>query len=191
MAENLIIKTEPGIGEALPTDSPIYLYISTGPDVAKKTMVDLTSDFYTEESAVKWLDMNGFTNYTVDYVKSEMPAGKVISQSVPAGKSVAVTDPIIILISSGNETNVTVPPSATEEPEDYVSKRVMIELPNILEEDSVISIYRDGVLIEERDVPAGTVSTEFLLSGKETMEFEVTLGTVSWTIEVNFNEFEE
>lgn len=189
--KGLIIKTEPGLGEALPTDGQISLYVSTGPNVKKVTMVDLTSNYYTEESARKWLDINGFTNYTVQYLESTKPEGKVISQSVAAGKTVEVTTPIIILVSAGSETPVTVPPPATEEPEDYVSKRVEVKLPEIPEEAAVLGIYRDGALIEERDIPAGTVKTEFILRGKGVMTFELRIGDESWTIDVDFDEPEE
>ena len=189
--EGLIIRTEPGVGEPLPAEGKIILYVSTGASVKTVVMVDLTADFYTEESAIRWLEMNGFTNYTVAYVKSEMPAGKVLSQTVVAGKTVAVTQPIIILVSEGDEKPIVIPPSATEEPEDYVPKRVTIEIPATMQEDTVLSVYREDVLIEERQIPVGTVSTEFILSGKGVMEFEIVLGKESWTIEVDFDELEE
>ena len=183
-----IIKTEPGVGESIPADSPVYLYVSKGPEVKTVTMVDLTSDFYTEDSAVNWLDKNGFTNYNVQYVESTKAAGKVVSQSVTAGRVVDVTSPIILLISLGPNGGGGVQTPPSEDPEDYVSKSVVVPFPEPLEEDSVISIYRDGSLIEQRNVPAGTVSTEFTLSGTGMMEFEVQLGNVRWTIEVEFTE---
>ena len=184
-----VIRTDPMEGEALPEDGEaIKLYISLGPVSKKVTMVDLTSDFYNETSAVKWLDMNGFKNYSVQYVDSEKPMGKIVSQSVPAGQTVDVSSVIVLLVSGGSEEQPTAPPMETTDPEDYVSRLVTVELPEDADKNYTLSIYRDGVLVEERDIPVGTLSAQFNLSGKGLMNFEVRLSTgQKWTLQVDFD----
>ena len=186
--EGYIIRTNPEQGEVLPTDEPIYLYISNGPKSVMKQMVDLTSDFYDEESAVKWLIMNGFSNYLVQYIESDKPAGKVVSQSVEAGTSVDVTTYIVLLVSSSDMgTTPTVPDVSSKDPENYVSKLVDIALPDDLTEPYTVSVFREGVLIEEREIPVGTIYTQFNLTGTGVMTFEVRLSTgISWSVEVDF-----
>ena len=184
-----IIRTSPGEGEVLGDNDPIYLWVSTGPAVKTVTMVDLTSDFYNESSAVNWLVMNGFNNYTVQHVESTKPAGKVIAQNIEAGRTVDVTTHVVLLVSKSNEVP-TEPPvvyPSDKDPETYVPKLVEIQLPQDILEDYVISIYRDGILVEERNIPAGTVTTQFTLTGEGIMTFEVRLSTgLTWTMDVDF-----
>jgi serine/threonine-protein kinase len=189
--KDCVIRTDPMRGETIPADEPIYLYVSKGPKAVYKTMVDLTSDFYNEESACKWLELNGFTNYEVIYVDSDKPEGKVISQSIRVGASVDVNAYIVLLVSGSEPPPPTTKPViSTEDPEGYVSQIVTIDLPSDKTEDYVISIYReDDTLVEERDVPAGTLSTQVSLTGIRTMRFRVQLSTgESWTVTVDFGE---
>ena len=44
-------------------------------------------------------------------------------------------------------------------------------------------------LLEEREIPVGTISTEFEVSGKGVMEFELRINDANpWTVEVDFDE---
>jgi len=54
-------------------------------------------------------------------------------------------------------------------------------LPTDRQEDYTVTIYREGVLMEERVIPAGTVSTEFRVSGKDTMNFAVLIDNEPYT----------
>ena len=55
-----------------------------------------------------------------------------------------------------------------------------------------MSLYREGVLVEERVIPVGTVSTEFRVSGKDTMKFSVLIDNEPYTtINVSFIEEDE
>ena len=184
-----VIRTDPVEGEPLVAGEPISIWISSGPEVKTVTMVDLTSDFYNETSAENWLIMNGFTNYEIQHIESTKPAGKVVSQSVKAGQVVSVNTFVVLVVSGIQEVppTPTVPPTVTEDPIDYVSKVVTVALPEEITEAYVLGIYRDGVLIEERDIPVGTLSTQFNLSGKDIMTFELRMSTgESWTIQVDF-----
>ena len=185
-----VIRTSPGQGEVINDGEAIYLWISTGPAVKSVTMVDFTSDFYNEDSAVNWLIMNDFENYTVQYVESTKPAGKIVSQNVVAGKTVSVTTHIVLLVSKPTETqpNRPVVHPSDKDPETYVSKLVEIALPVEMLEEYTISIYRGEELVEERVIPVDTVSAQFNLTGEGVMTFEVKLSTgESWTIDVDFD----
>jgi hypothetical protein len=85
----------------------------------------------------------------------------------------------------GDPTDPTFPP---DDP-DLVYKVVTVELPGEMEEDYVLTIWLDGELVEEREIPAGTVSTEVELKGKGIMEFEAKIDDGDpWPIEVDFDE---
>jgi serine/threonine-protein kinase len=184
-----IIRTDPVKNEPIEEGQSIQLWVSTGPSIVTKTMVDFTSDFYTEESAIRWLERNGFANYSVERVESDKTAGKVISQSIAPGKTVPVNTEIILVVSSGSQSSQGKDDPVTDIPEDYVPKLVDVKLPENITEDCVLSVYQDDKLVEERKILAGTISTQFTLYGKDTMEFTLMIGTtVQWTIEVNFNE---
>lgn len=52
-----------------------------------------------------------------------------------------------------------------------------------------MSIWQDVELIEERMIYAGTISTQFELTGKGTVVYTLMINNLtSWTIEVNFDE---
>ena len=187
--EGRVIRTDPEAETPLTDVGIIKIYVSSGPKSKSVTMVDFTSAFYNEESAVAWLISNGFNNYTVQYVESNVPAGKVISQSVTPGKIVDVNTMVVLLVSKAAETQPpTQPPTIVTDPEDYVSKRVEITLPQNINHDYVLSIYRGDTLIEERDILVGTLSAEFTLTGKGIMTFHIRLSTgMTWDLPVNFD----
>ena len=192
VAAGKVIRTDPIEGEPLVPGEPISIWISSGPNVKTVTMVDLTSDFYNETSARNWLDMNGFTNYEIQHIESTKPAGKVVSQSVKAGQIISVNTYIVLVVSGVQElptepTEPTAPPVEVPDPEDYVSKVVTVELPEDIAQDYVLTIYRDGVMKEERFIPMGTLFTQFELTGKDIMIFEIRLSTgASWKLQVDF-----
>ncbi len=188
VAEGYIIRTDPVKGEEIPDGDTISLWISTGPAVKTVTMVDLTSDFYNEESACNWLTMNGFKDYTVQYAESSKAAGKIISQSVSAGSTVDVTTHVVLLVSTGGQSSGTPVGGNDAEPDSYKTKLVEIALPDDILEDYMLSIYRDGSLIEEREIMEGTIFAEFNLTGEGVMKFEIRLSTgAKWIVEVDFD----
>ena len=187
-----IFKTEPAKETVLTSDTLIKLYISTGPDVKTVTMVDFTSGGYTQDSAEKWLELNGFKNVEVLKKVSDQPAGKIFFQSISAGRVVNVMTPIVLWVSLGKNGTVTLPPDELPEPEDYVYKVITVDLPTDREEDYVLTVYRDTLIVEERIIPAGTISTQFRVSGKDVMTFVFMIDNemygsmdVDFTTEVN------
>ena len=66
---------------------------------------------------------------------------------------------------------------------------ITVDLPEEAAEDYVLSIWQDEDLIEERDIFAGTISTQFELTGKGIVTYTLMINNANyWTIEVNFNE---
>jgi len=182
-----IFKTEPAKGGELDDTTLIKLYISTGPEVKTVTMVDFTSGGYTRESAEKWLELNGFQNVEVYEEVSDQPQGKIFYQNIQSGRTVDVTTKIILRVSKGKNTTITLPPDELPEPEDYIYQVIPIMLPTDKQEEYTVTLYREGVLVEERVIPAGTVYTEFRVSGKDTMKFSVLIDNEPYTtINVSF-----
>ena len=176
-----IFKTEPAKDGELTEQTLIKLHISTGPEVKTVTMVDFTSGGYTRESAEKWLQLNGFQNVEVYEEVSDQPQGKIFYQNIPSGRTINVTTTIILRVSKGKDTTITLPPDELPEPEDYIYQVIPVPLPTDKQEEYTVSLYREGVLIEERVIPAGTVSTEFRVSGKDTMKFSVLIDNEPYT----------
>lgn len=186
-AAGQIFKTEPAKETLLTEQTLIKLYISTGPDIKMVTMVDFTSGGYTLDSAEKWLELNGFKNVTILKEESDEPAGKIFYQSIAAGKSVNVTTPIVLRVSLGKNGTIVLPPDELPDPMDYVYKVITVELPADREEDYVLKVYRDAVIIEERIIPVGTLSTQFRVAGKDVMSFVFMIDNEIYrTMEVDF-----
>ena len=191
-----VIRTEPSAGATLPETGLIRLYISSGPSVKTATLPDFTTAFYTIDSATSWLEGMGFTNVTVLYEENEAPKDRIFYQSIEPGKEVDVTRALLLRVSKGKNSEVTPPDNEKPDPDDYVYKRITIELPTNKTESFVIAIYRSQVvdeeitqvLLEEREIPVGSISTEFLVSGKGVMSFIITLdGEIYGTMEVDFD----
>ena len=182
-----VTRTEPVEGGELVDGAPVRLWISTGPAVKVAKMPNVLG--HNVDTAVKLLNNTGFMNVTIEEVESTKTANTVIGQSVKAEKEVDVTTPIVLQIPKREQTQVTPPPVINKEPTDYVSKWVTIPLPEDMVEDYVLSIRRDGAVVEERSIPAGAVQIELELRGKGQMSFEVWIGNVpGWTLPVDFDE---
>ena len=177
-----IYDTKPVQGSPLMEDTIIDLYVSTGPEVKTVTMVDFTSGGYTRESAEKWLELNGFKDVEVYEEVSDQPEGKIFFQNIPAGRNVNVTTKIILRVSKSKENNtITLPPDQLPEPDDYIYMVIPVMLPTDKQEEYTVTIYREGVLMEERVIPVGTISTEFRVSGKDTMTFAILIDNEPYT----------
>ena len=179
-----IIKTEPVDGTALADNQTIYLTVSTGPEVESANMPDLVGQ--NIEVAKKLLEAAGFKNVEVVEVESTKPQGQVIYQSVAKRKLVPTTTKITLRIPKWIEVTVPTEPTETQQPDDYVPKVVEIALPDDMIEDYILTIYNGITVVEERQIPSGTLFTEVVLYGKGKMEFIAEIGTLRWTIHVDF-----
>ena len=186
VASGVIIKTEPVENTALTEDQIIYLTVSTGPAVEMARVPGVVGQ--NVELAQKLLNASGFYNIEVQEVESSRPQGEVLYQSVTAQKEVSTETKIVLRIPKIIVVTVPTIPPETEQPDDYVPKVVDIALPDDMMEDYVLTIYNGTTVVEERDIPVGTIYTQVVLYGKGTMQFQVMIAeTIQWTITVDFD----
>ena len=189
-AVGMVTRTNPAKGEVLKDDQLVELWISTGKEVQMAKVPNVVNQ--TRDNAQKLLNANGFKDIVFEEVESNQDKGMVVFQSEVPQTEIDVTTQIILQISLGpEETTVpTDPPEPTVDP-DLVSKVVTVALPEEMLEPYTISIWLGDELLQSRQIPVGTLSTQFSLTGKGVMEFTVKLNnsdTNSWPLEVNFDE---
>ena len=182
-----VTRTDPAEGEILQNGQTVHIWVSTGPSVRTAKVPDVLG--YSLDLATKVMTGSGFNNVTVVEVDGAEEQGTVVSQSILANIEVDITTPIVLEVSKGNltESGSATDPSAP--PETYVEKIVHLMLPEGLEEDHVLSIWYGTQLLDERNIPAGTVAVELRLMGEGTMTFTAVLDndlTTGWTFDVEF-----
>ena len=189
-AIGMVTRTNPAKGEELRDDQKVEIWISTGIEVQMGKVPNVLGQ--SRDNAQKLLNANGFKNITFEEVESNQDKGLVVNQSEAPQTEIDVTTPIVLQISLGPEetTSPTEPPEPTVDP-DLVDKIVTVVLPEEMVEPYTVSIWLEGEMLQTREIPVGTLSTQFNLTGKGIMEFEVRLNDSednSWTIEVDFDE---
>ena len=186
VAAGVIIKTEPVENTQLTDGQTIYLTVSTGPAVQTARMPSVVGQ--NVELAKKLLSASGFANIVVEEVESSKPQGEVLYQSVAAQTESPTDTNIILRIPKVIVSTVPTQPPETEMPSDYIPKVVQIALPDDIMEDYTLTIYSGTAVVEEREIPVGTIFTEVVLYGKGTMQFRVMINkNVQWDITVDFN----
>ena len=190
VAAGVIIKTEPVENTQLTEDQTIYLTVSTGPAVQTARMPSVVGQ--NVELAQRLLNASGFYNIEIQEVESSKPQGEVLYQSVTAQKEVSVETKIVLRIPKIIVVTVPTQPLETQQPDDYVPKVVQIALPDDIVDDYVLTIYSGTTVVEERNIPEGTIFTEVVLYGKGTMQFQVMINqSTQWDITVDFNNVDE
>ena len=189
-AIGMVTRTNPAKGEELRDDQKVEIWISTGIEVQMGKVPNVLGQ--SRDNAQKLLNANGFKNITFEEVESNQDKGLVVNQSEAPQTEIDVMTPIVLQISLGPEetTSPTEPPEPTVDP-DLVDKIVTVVLPEEMVEPYTVSIWLEGEMLQSRTIPVGTLSTQFNLTGKGIMEFEVRLNDSednSWTIEVDFDE---
>jgi serine/threonine-protein kinase len=158
---NLIIRSEPEAGAELKSGDTVVIYISKGPETAK--MPSVVGE--TLETALKMLSAAGFDN--VDYeaqVESELPEGSVAEQSVAAGEQVAITEKILLTISTGPQITKEVTFQLIEDMGDAYSVK-------IIRQDTGEVVY-DGTVSGDRSSLAVTVT------GKGVVIYEIQINGI-------------
>ncbi len=186
----MVTRTNPANGEELKDDQTVEIWISTGKEVHMEKVPNVLGQ--TGDNALKLLNANSFMNVIFEDVESNQDKGVVVHQSEAPQTEIDVTTQIILQISLGPEetTSPTDPPEPTVDP-DLVDKIVTVNLPEEMVEPYTVSIWLNEELLHSRKIPVGTLSTQFSLTGKGTMEFTVKLNDSdenSWVIEVDFDE---
>ena len=189
VAEGLVTRTDPVEDEELKEGQVVQIWISSGPEKKYGKVPNVYGQ--TKEKAEALMNANGFKNIIFEEVVSNKQEGIVVGQSEAAQSEIDVTTKITLQVSMGTGvpvTDPTEPPIPTIDPE-LKTKIVKIGLPEDILEDYVLSVWLDGEMLQERDIPVGTISTEFELSGKGEVTFEFRINNANpWTIKVDFDE---
>lgn len=188
VAEGCVIRTDPAKGEKLEQGQTVTLWISTGPVQQKAKVPSVVGR--SLEMAKKLLVGSGFNNFDVIEVDSTQQAGIVVEQSIMAETEVDVTTQLILKVSKGNQSGEETKPTTPAIPDTYVEKTVTVQMPSVLTEDAVLTIWYEDQQQEERQVFAGTVSAEVKLMGEGKMTFTAMLDedpATAWIITVDFD----
>ena len=164
VAAGTIIRTEPAAGSPLQSEDTVVIYISKGPETAR--MPSVVGE--TLETALKMLAAAGLNN--VEYenvVESELPEGSVAEQSVEAGQQVAITEKILLSISSG--------PKPQE-----VTKEVTFTLLEDMGDAYSVKIVRQdtGDVAYEGTLDGTKSSVTVTLSGTGTVVYEISINGI-------------
>ncbi|CAH1854282.1 Stk1 family PASTA domain-containing Ser/Thr kinase [Convivina praedatoris] len=105
VSKDEVIKTSPSVGSRVKRGSKIRLIISTG--AGKIRFGDFTDSDYGATAAQ--LNAQGFTVKKELTTSNDVPAGKIISQSLEAGSLVDPTDTTVTFVVSSGVAKVNVP----------------------------------------------------------------------------------
>ena len=186
IAAGKVIRTDPVAGETIGADQTVIIWISLGPEVQERTLPNVQG--LNLNTALMMLERNGFKNVLTNPVESSKAKDTVISQSHTPFMKYDVTTEIILEVSIGMSDDTTPPPEIEFDP--VYSKVIQVMLPDDVFGDYTAELRINGEIVETREILAGTISTEFEITGKEkgTVEYEIwikgnkhTFGTVELT----------
>ncbi len=185
-----VTRTDPEYGEPI-TDGAIQIWIGSGPKIQTSKVPNVVNQ--TAERAEALLNANGFKNVIIQHVVNNKNKGIVIYQSETAQTVIDVNTQIILQVSlgpDGEEPAPEDPPAPTVDP-DLKNKVITVPIAVEMTEDYTLELWQGNELIEQRQMPVGTVSTQFSVSGKGVVTYTAKINggsEHSWTIEVNFDE---
>ena len=187
----LVTRTDPVEGEELTEGQVVQIWISSGPKIQKGKVPNVVG--LSEEKAISLLNANGFQNVVPVEVESNRTKGIVVAQSEQSQTEIDVTTQIILQVSMGADTGEEPPQEDVIPPVDpeLKSKVITVPLPDDIMEEYTLSLWQDGNMVHERKIPVGTISTQFEVIGKGTVQYTVKINggdTNSWTRDVNFDE---
>jgi serine/threonine-protein kinase len=186
-----VISTDPAKDATLSKDQLIRLYVSTGPEVREENMPNVKG--MSLDMAVSILNRSGFFNLSYEPVESTFDQNYVVNQSIPAETKINVNTNIVLYYSTGNEATKptekpTDPTISTIDP-DLKMMVVTIRIPDDVTEAFTLTVWQDSTVVQEMDLPAGTISRQVELTGKGTMTFQFKIGDrLIDEREVNFDE---
>ena len=182
-----VTRTDPVAGEPLKAGQTISIWVSIGPETQKRTLPNVQG--MTLDMALDVLERNGFTNVLTEPVESSKQKDTVISQSHTAFVKLDVTTEIILQVSIGMSTSTTPPPDV--EFEELPTKVITLLLPDDVVGEYTVTLKSGGKVLEERKIFAGTVSTQFEVSGEGIVKYEFWIaGNLYMKESVDFSEDE-
>lgn len=184
--EGCIIYTEPKAGSVVSADTPIILYVSSGPtttQVASFTVPDVVG--LSQTDAQEFLEKTGFTNVSIETEASAVRRGVVLSQSPRSGSTAEEDDRITITVSTGT------PP--TTAPQQY-TVTLNATLPSELDSDGnhpndtlVVTVNGTQYSTQSVTLDGSTVQIAIPADAGETVQILVELTEVSATHSLSFN----
>jgi len=185
--EGKVTRTDPVEGEPLKADQTISIWVSTGPEIQKRTLPNVQG--MALNLALDVLEKNGFTNVLTEPVESSKQKDTVINQSHAAFIKYDVTTEIILQVSIGMSSSSTEPPKI--EFEDLPTKVITLTLPEDIAGEYTVTLKSGGEVLEERKIVSGTVSTQFEVSGEGIVKYEFWIaGNLYMKESVDFSEDE-
>lgn len=174
-----VFRTEPAEGANLTEGQTITVWVSLGPKMAYKDMINVVG--LTYEEALQELNQIGFSNITPNYVKSDRPRGEVVGQSVREQENINVTKHIILNVSQGSAEDPTEPP---EEPlPEPVTLEHVFDVAK-LEESYVLGIkLGEEWIVESMIIEPGTTTVTLTLSGNGIQNYDLYIDGVYFVTE--------
>lgn len=103
VSEGSVIYTEPKAGSIVSADTPIIIYVSSGPTTTQVSTFTVPNVVgLSQTDAQEFLEKTGFTNVSVETQDSAIRRGVVLSQSPRSGSSAREDERITITVSTGN-----------------------------------------------------------------------------------------
>lgn len=103
VAEGSVIYTEPKAGSIVSADTPIIIYVSSGPTTTQVSTFTVPNVVgLSQTDAQEFLEKTGFKNVSVETQDSTIRRGVVLSQTPRSGSSAREDERITITVSTGN-----------------------------------------------------------------------------------------
>ena len=164
MAAGYVISTDPAEGATLTEGKKVTLVVSLGKET--DTMPDLSKD--NLNTAKTRMSRTKFSNVQWVAVNSSLPAGTIISQSIPASSTVAIDTRIVIQYSNG------IPPDA-----DPVTIQMVFDgLPESTESYLLSIMCNGSPLVLDQWIYPGETAFTLEMTGKENLECDIYINGV-------------
>lgn len=103
VSEGCVVYTDPKAGSVVSADTPIVIYVSSGPTTTQVTSYEVPNVVGLSQTDAKdFLEKTGFTNVSVQTQDSAVRRGVVLSQSPRYGTTAREDERITITVSTGN-----------------------------------------------------------------------------------------
>ena len=179
-----IVRTEPAQHETITKGQTVELYVSVGPAVETRRVPNVVGQ--TMENALRNLTLVGFKNVDTKDVKSDLPKGTVVEQSVKEDTLVDVQRRIVLSISMGPKDPEQTQPTEPTEPQ-QITLTYRFPVP-VQTTDAKLSILcGDDWIVEDVTVKAGESSCKVRITGSGMVDYDIYIdGVYIETVTVEF-----
>ncbi len=182
-----IVRTEPAMDETITKGQTVELYVSIGPAVETRRVPNVVGQ--TMENALRNMTLVGFKNVDTKDVKSDLPKGTVVEQSVKEDTLVDIQRRIVLSISLGpQEPEQTTPtePSEPTEP-DVITMAYRFPVPVQTEQSQLSILCGDEWIVEDAVLAPGVSSYRVSITGSGFVDYHIYInGSYIETITVEF-----